>query len=168
MPRFVTMGGFLHQGKRRISGEGGGTLGSLYDPFRLDYDPEAGVKIPQLNLIDGQTPDGMSARKQLLANLNGLAARLERSKEIQRLDDFYQQAFSLLISPEARQVFDLDAENDSLRREYGRFRFGQCCLLARRLVEVRPGEPPGHPRHERFVAERWIRRGLRDGREQHE
>src|SRR5262245_39488424 len=40
MPRFVTLGGRLHQGKRPITGEGGGPLGSLHDPFRLDYDPE--------------------------------------------------------------------------------------------------------------------------------
>src|SRR5438067_1685064 len=33
MPRFVTMGGSLHQGKRPITGEGGGPLGSLFDPF---------------------------------------------------------------------------------------------------------------------------------------
>jgi len=33
MPRFVTLGGRLHQGKRPISGEGGGPLGSLHDPF---------------------------------------------------------------------------------------------------------------------------------------
>src|SRR5437868_5636701 len=45
MPRFVTLGGNLHQGKRKITGEGGGPLGALHDPFRLDYDPESGVKI---------------------------------------------------------------------------------------------------------------------------
>jgi hypothetical protein len=51
MPTFVSLGGHLHQGHRRITGEGGGSLGGLYDPFRLEYDPEVGVKAPQLELI---------------------------------------------------------------------------------------------------------------------
>ena len=37
-----------------------------------------------------------------------------------------------------------------------------------RLVEVRPGIPPGHPGHERVVGQRRLPRGLRRGRQQHE
>jgi hypothetical protein len=136
VPRFVTAGGFLHQGKRRITGEGGGTLGALHDPFRLDYDAQQGVKIPQLKLIDGQTPDGLASRQKLLKSLDRLADRVDRSKTLDRFDQFYQQAFSLLTSSESRRVFDLDEEPQRVRLRYGRFRFGQCCLLARRLVEA--------------------------------
>lgn len=136
VPRFMTIGGFLHQGKRAISGEDGGLLGSLYDPFRLDYDPLQGVKIPQLDLIDGQTPDGLSARHALLSTLDGLRRRLDEGASFGRLDQFYQQAFSLLTSPQARQVFQLDEEPAELRSRYGRYRFGQSCLLARRLIEA--------------------------------
>lgn len=135
LPRFVTMGGMLHQGKRRITGEDGGGLGALYDPFRLDYDPEQGVKIPQLDLIDGVTASGLDSRRHLLQSLNGLARQIDESPAIDRLDRFYQQAFSLLTSSQSRQVFDLDQEPAAVRRNYGRFRFGQCCLLARRLIE---------------------------------
>src|SRR5262249_12962631 len=46
LPPFMVIGGKLHQGKKSITGEGGGTLGALYDPFRLEYDPEAGTRIP--------------------------------------------------------------------------------------------------------------------------
>ncbi|QDT49335.1 hypothetical protein Pan258_33840 [Symmachiella dynata] len=135
MPRFVTLGGHLHQGHRRITGEGGGPLGTLHDPFRLDYDPEAGVKIPQLDLIDGLTPDGLASRRDLLNAFDQQTRRVETSAEISQLDSFYQQAFSLLTSPDARKVFDLNREPDALRTQYGRFRFGQCCLLSRRLIE---------------------------------
>ena len=135
MPRFVTLGGHLHQGHRRIAGEGGGPLGTLHDPFRLDYDPDEGVKIPQLDLIDGLTPDGLSSRRDLLNAFDQQTRRLETSAEIAQLDSFYQQAFSLLTSPDARKVFDLEQEPDELRTKYGRFRFGQCCLLSRRLIE---------------------------------
>ncbi|MFP6763659.1 MAG: DUF1501 domain-containing protein, partial [Planctomycetaceae bacterium] len=58
MPRFMTLGGHLHQGKRAITGEGGGKLGSVHDPFRLDYDAEHGVRIPNLELVDGLSPTG--------------------------------------------------------------------------------------------------------------
>lgn len=136
MPRFVTMGGYLHQGKRAISGEGGGVLGSLYDPFRLDYDPQQGVKIPQLELSDGVTNDGLSSRRELLKALDDLNRRVDKSQAFAEFDQFYQQAFALLTSSEAREVFDLDQVDDDLRTRYGRFRFGQCCLMARRLVEA--------------------------------
>lgn len=136
VPRFATVGGLLHQGKRRITGEGGGTLGVLHDPFRLDYDVELGVQIPQLELIDGQTGDGLQSRQKLLESLDRLRRGWERSPAVERLDRFYQQAFSLLTSPHAHQMFDLDQEPEGVRRRYGRFRFGQCCLLARRLVEA--------------------------------
>jgi hypothetical protein len=136
MPRFAVLGGHLHQGKRRITGEGGGPLGALHDPFRLDYDPDSGVKIPQFGLPEGQTADGLSSRRNLRLALDDLAQRVESSPQVERLDRFRQQAFSLLTSPAARQVFDLDQEPDSLRLQYGKFRFGQCCLMARRLVEA--------------------------------
>jgi hypothetical protein len=136
MPRFVAMGGNLHQGKRRITGEGGGTVGSLHDPFRLDYDAQVGVKIPQLELIEGQTRDVLASRRALQTSLNQLADHVQESPGAERMDQFYRQAYALLTSPQARQVYDLEQEPEELRRRYGRFRFGQCCLLARRLIEA--------------------------------
>lgn len=136
MPRFVTVGGLLHQGHRRISGETGGSLGRLFDPFRLDYDAEQGVKIPQFDLIDGVTPSGLDDRESLRNALNQLSRGVDRSKAFGQLDQYYQQAYSLLTSRDSHQVFDLGHESDSLRTRYGRFRFGQCCLLARRLIET--------------------------------
>jgi len=136
LPSFVSIGGKLHQGKRAIAGEGGGSLGSLYDPFRLDYDPEEGVKIPVLEIQEGLSADTLGARRTLLREIDSSVRRLDESRTIERLDGFYQQAFSLLLSPEARQFFDVASEPESLRRKYGRFRFGQCCLMARRLVEA--------------------------------
>src|SRR5207253_9681781 len=42
----------------------------------------------------------------------------------------------LVSSGAAKAVFDLDKESEKMRNRYGRFRFGQSCLLARRLVEA--------------------------------
>lgn len=136
VPSFVTLGGYLHQGQKPITGEGGGTLGTQYDPFRLDYDPVDGVKVPDLSLIEGLNAGTLGARQSLLAQLDQQARGLDQSKSIGKLNQFYQQAFSLLTSGTGRKVFDLELEPAPLRSTYGKFRFGQCCLLARRLVEA--------------------------------
>src|SRR5690606_1326179 len=39
-------------------------------------------------------------------------------------------------SPNARSAFDLGQEPTEVRERYGMNRFGQCCLLARRLIEA--------------------------------
>ena len=136
VPSFVTLGGHLHQGKKPITGEGGGTLGTQYDPFRLDYDPVSGIKLPELNLIEGLSAGTLGARQRLLAQFDRQARSLDQSPSMGKLDQFYQQAFSLLTSGSGRRVFDLDLEPAPLRTGYGKYRFGQCCLLARRLVEA--------------------------------
>ena len=136
MPRFMTVGGHLHQGHRAINGEGGADLGALHDPFRLDYDPDKGIQIPDLQLLDGLTASGIDSRARLLDSVNQLARQLDGSVDAARLDQYYRQAFSLLTKSGGRDVFDIDLEPEAVRRKFGRFRFGQCCLLARRLVEA--------------------------------
>ncbi len=49
LPPFLVVGGKLHQGKKAIAGEGGGVLGGLYDPFRLEYAAGEGFRIPASN-----------------------------------------------------------------------------------------------------------------------
>jgi hypothetical protein len=41
----------------------------------------------------------------------------------------------MMSSPQARDAFDLTKEPQEVRERYGMNRFGQCCLLARRLIE---------------------------------
>jgi uncharacterized protein (DUF1501 family) len=60
---------------------------------------------------------------------------LEKSDAITSMDSFYQSAYALLSSREARESFNLAAEPDSIREEYGRNDAGQRMLMARRLVE---------------------------------
>ena len=40
-----------------------------------------------------------------------------------------------MASKEAREAFDIDREPEKLREAYGMTSIGQCCLLARRMVE---------------------------------
>ncbi|MBI3411243.1 MAG: DUF1501 domain-containing protein [Planctomycetes bacterium] len=133
MPPFMVIGGRLHQGKRAITGEGGGTLGALYDPFRLEYDPEAGTRIPALQLPANLTPERLTDRQSLLHALGEANRQVETGGR--SIDDYRAHALALLTAPEARRMFDLSQERPNVIERYGQTRFGQSCLLARRLVE---------------------------------
>ena len=133
MPPFMVVGGKLHQGKKAIVGEGGGTLGALYDPFRLEYDPEQGTRIPALRLPDNLTPERLGDRQNLLRALQNSQRQVEVAGRT--IDDYRAQALALLTSPDALRMFDVGLERPELADRYGRTRFGQSCLLARRLVE---------------------------------
>ena len=53
LPPYIILGRPLHQGLKRAVGEGGGSLGSTYDSFRLDYEPGVGLKLPEATLPEG-------------------------------------------------------------------------------------------------------------------
>ncbi len=135
LPPFMVVGGRLHQGKKAIAGEGGGTLGALHDPFRLEYNPARGFEVPALQLAPDLTPDRLGDRRRLMAALD----RAERQAEIlaasRAIDAYRAQAFAMLTSPAARTIFDLSREPEPLVDRYGRTRIGQSCLLGRRLIE---------------------------------
>ncbi|HVG39273.1 MAG TPA: DUF1501 domain-containing protein, partial [Pyrinomonadaceae bacterium] len=71
----------------------------------------------------------------LRAAIDGAVGAFESSADARLLDANFEGAFRLMASPAAREAFDLKAEPGALRDRYGRTRFGQSCLLARRLVE---------------------------------
>jgi uncharacterized protein (DUF1501 family) len=51
------------------------------------------------------------------------------------MDAYQERACNLILSPQSQKAFDLSAEPAAVRDRYGRHRFGQGVLLARRLVE---------------------------------
>jgi uncharacterized protein (DUF1501 family) len=81
------------------------------------------------------TPDRLDDRATLRRALDAVERRTDSVRAAGALDDYRAQAFAMLTSARARAMFDLDREPASLRDAYGRTRFGQSCLLARRLVE---------------------------------
>jgi uncharacterized protein (DUF1501 family) len=135
LPPFMVVGGRLHQGKKVITGEGGGSLGAIYDPFRLEYDPQQGVTIPALQLPADLTPDRLDNRQKLMGSLDQLDRRVGSLHKARAIDDYRSQAFAMLTSPKARKIFDLGQEPAGMAERYGRTRFGQSCLLARRVIE---------------------------------
>jgi hypothetical protein len=136
LPPFLVVGGKLHQGKKAIVGEGGGPLGAQYDPFRLEYDPERGTRVPALRLPGGLTPERLGDRRRLLESFDRLRKRADGLHAARALDEYRSQALRMLTSPSALKAFDLGREPEKVKDAYGRTRFGQSCLLARRLVQA--------------------------------
>jgi hypothetical protein len=137
VPPYVILGDPLHQGKKRVVGEGGGTLGSAYDPFRLRYEPGAGVKLVEAQLPPSVTASRLEARWDLLHRLDGQIA--PAAGPTAKLERQYELAHTLITSRQCLSALDLEREPAFIRQRYGPHRFGQCCLIARRLVEA--GQP---------------------------
>lgn len=129
-----------------ISGVGGGSLGAAYDPVHVE-DPGAGkVVIPDYAFPPQMDAGRFERRRGLLQRVEQFRRQSDADPTLQRKDAAYQKAISLLTSTEVRDAFDLSREKDSLRAAYGANKFGQSCILARRLVEA----------GSRFVEIKWF------------
>ena len=139
MPSFVTMPWLAYHPSApggNAPGQHGGWLGRQYDQLLVTGDPNAaGWKVPALALIDGQSPDRLQHRRELLQSLDHQRRETERLDAMSRLDFLQQRAFGLLTSATVRGAFDLGQEAPETRDRYGRNIHGQCVLLARRLIE---------------------------------
>jgi hypothetical protein len=115
---------------------GSGYLSSSYAPFSLGSDPASGgFKVRDLNLAGGIKSERFNRRRSILEAVNAHFKETEKSDGLEAMDTFYQRAYGLISSKEAKEAFNINAEPAKLRDEYGRNAAGQRLLLARRLVE---------------------------------
>jgi hypothetical protein len=120
-----------------MPGLGAGILSARYEPLKVTGDPNSSdFAVDELSLPGDVTRDRFEARRGLLKTVEGVFPLMRESPEIGRLDAFYQRAFSLVTSPDARKAFDLSQEPPQVRERYGRHVHGQRLLLARRLIEA--------------------------------
>lgn len=113
-----------------------GYLSTAYGPFALGSDPAQGnFQVRDLNLPKGVDDARFARRRSLLETVDHHFRTIEESDAIDSMDAFYQHAYQLISSQKAREAFDLKAEPDPLKDEYGRTAAGQRMLLARRLIE---------------------------------
>src|SRR5262249_55273528 len=75
-------------------------------------------------------------RQELLKDIDKLRRDVDTRGDIVGLDAFYRDALEMVTDTKAQRAFDIQKEPDRLRERYGRNDLGQCCLLARRLVEA--------------------------------
>ncbi|MFN7560602.1 MAG: DUF1501 domain-containing protein [Prosthecobacter sp.] len=110
---------------------GAGFFEAKFAPLMIN-DPEGGIAPVRTNswFTEGRMLDRLQVAKQLDAKF----AATYNVKNVRAYSDMYDDAIKMMKSEELK-AFDLDAEDNKLREKYGRDRFGQGCLLARRLVE---------------------------------
>ncbi len=136
MPAFINIG-------QRLEGVGeseelkafttGGFFGSEFGPMNLPYPDQAAAAVRPPG---GMTPERFQSRRALLNKL------LDRSPHREYMSDHQQESMlrSLdnahrLLSSKEREAFDITSEPKESYDAYNTGRFGQGCLLARRLVE---------------------------------
>jgi hypothetical protein len=118
-------------------GQDAGWLGPNSDPWLIMCDPNADkFQVPSLAMQEGITPMRVRNRGSLLTQLNSHLDQVHRGDRIRHWSSLRQRAFNMLTAPTARKAFAIESEPAKVRERYGRNRFGQSVLLARRLVEA--------------------------------
>lgn len=110
-----------------------GYLPGAYAAFNTGADPG---RVRDLDLPEGVSFARSENRREMLAKMDGFMQSVEQQPATSSRDAFYEQAYRLLASSEARGAFDLGRENAATRERYGHGKLGTGCLLARRLVEA--------------------------------
>lgn len=111
-----------------------GFLGPRYKPFATGGDPNQKRFAVEGVVSEGVSDDRQKARRELLHALDTFGELMPDNTEFARLDRCEEKAYNLILG-DAGKIFDLSDETDEIRDRYGRNTFGQCCLMARRLVE---------------------------------
>jgi hypothetical protein len=118
------------------AGQSAGFLGNRWHPDRFVGDPaRADYKVEGLS-VDSIPPLRLERRMALLDEIDAHFSAVKRSQIVSSYDSFQQQAFDLMTSGAARDAFDIEKEPQAVRDRYGRYTWGQACLLARRLIEA--------------------------------
>jgi hypothetical protein len=135
IPNYVAINPVDRYDSFRIAGPA--YLGPSYEPFRVTGDPNApDFSVPNVGLKNEDDKRRLNERSKLKSQIDRMRRDIDQTGLMHALDNFDAQALRLLASPEAAKAFDVSQETDSIRERYGRNRWGQQCLMARRLVEA--------------------------------
>lgn len=138
LPAFVILPEQMGAGGGNLpDGQDAGFLGRAHDPFVLNADPsKPDFKVPDLLPPQSIGEARLDRRRRLREIVESTASRFEASPAAELMDANFEAAYRVVTSPQAREAFDLSKEPKEVRERYGMNRFGQCLLLARRLVEA--------------------------------
>lgn len=110
-----------------------GYLPGAFSAFSVGKDPS---RVQDLHLPPSLTLERHEHRRAMLARMDAFSRNIETGPATRDRDAFYEQAYRLIGSAEAKNAFLLDQEPQSVRERYGPSRIGTGCLLARRLAEA--------------------------------
>ncbi len=111
-----------------------GFLSERYQPFVTGGNPAQTPFAVEGVVAPGITGQHQQDRRELLHALNNLGRVMPGDPELAASDAAERQAYDMILGDGAK-VFDLSQEKPEVRDLYGRTKFGQSCLVARRLVE---------------------------------
>lgn len=136
LPAFVSVAPFRNFNPAAF---GPGFLGSSYAPLLVGASRPGDDDNDDLTVADLAPPaslsgDAIGERLEMLNWLNERFVSAHAAPPAVGYKTAYDRAVKLMRS-DAAKAFDLDKEPAKVRDAYGRNRFGQGCLLARRLVE---------------------------------
>jgi hypothetical protein len=134
-PTAVSLPDPVGDGPYTCPGQNGGFLGASYAPFSIFGDPDDDDFVVH-GLHEAADNKRLADRRVLLKGVDGGLGRLADDRRVEELGRYQQQAFALLTSAETRRAFDIQKEPVRIRESYGRHKYGQSLLLARRLVEA--------------------------------
>lgn len=138
LPPFVVLPELMGRGGGNLpNGQAGGFLGKAHDPFSLNADPsKPNFQVPDLLPPKSIGTARLDRRRRMRDIVDQTVKDFEASENAELLDSNFDAAFRMMTSKQAREAFDLSKEKREVRERYGMNRFGQCCLLARRLIEA--------------------------------
>jgi hypothetical protein len=113
----------------RPANHGNGYFPAAFSPLPI-LDPEQGLA----NSTSQVSADVQSKRVGLLEQLDATFGKKMADENVKAYGDFYDTTIELMKSSDLK-AFDIGQEPAAMREKYGRNKFGQGCLLARRLIE---------------------------------
>src|SRR5262249_20282427 len=120
-----------------MSAGGPGFYGAEHAPFVIDSDPvQPDFQVKDLPLVSGISRDRFKLRQRLLDGLESNELLAGARGRPQVMGTYYEKAYDLITSKDARKAFAIQEEPEEVRRTYGYSSLGQCALLSRRLVEA--------------------------------
>ncbi len=120
-----------------FSAGGPGFFGAHHAPFVIENDPaQPDFEVKDLVPTASTAGARMSLRRKLLTGVEALQSRQSSKTRAGMMSTYYEKAYDLITSPEAKAAFDLRSEPENLRAAYGHTSLGQSALLARRIVEA--------------------------------
>jgi hypothetical protein len=135
VPIAVSLPDPVSDGPYTTPGQQGGFLGASCSPFAIRGDPnDPHFSVEGLS-VQPET-SRLQVRQGLLRQVNENLGRLGEGPPFLQMDQFQQRALALLTSEAIRRAFELTREATATRDRYGRHKYCQSLLLARRLIEA--------------------------------
>lgn len=128
-----SIGGEYKRARTPLRGGAAGFLGAGYDPLLVDGPPGTSAAIPALVLPESVSAERFEERSAILSLLDRGGPRVSATDQYGTI----RRRAVMLTGAASRgklQIFSLEGEPSALRDRYGRHRFGQTMLLARRLA----------------------------------